>query len=367
MNDLALALNKLIKDAAESFPEDQHVHYVDIDATYEGHRFCDRDEPTWDDPETWFFNWYTKEDPKIASLFQNMAFFKAAQEGNDTGVHTDADYINALYDTSGDDLETLSLLSDTVRVFHPSTRGHQGIRDAFEKAITAAGLPGDDADNGGVDVVDDGGDKPTNNAHPKEQQCHGVSGDVWVDHPHKATEAIKEFCAQKDNPVEYYKDSEDYMRLQLTNELDQSKTIADKPDCFDEFQTQLIAGCDHDPSNNPHDYKFGGTYYSGDGWKFEFDALATQVNMVDCHFSYKVVYDQFELRGKNLPDSKFGENGEGLHEEVTGCGAITKWHFEWTPDDPTYEWFASGQLPLGTKGCVGRALESAGASGKGGC
>ncbi|KAI4270768.1 MAG: hypothetical protein L6R38_007018 [Xanthoria sp. 2 TBL-2021] len=371
MNNLALALNKVLRDAAESFTEDQHVHYVDIDAVYNGHRFCDRDEPAPDDPETWFFNWYTKDDPRVASFFQNMAFLKATQEGGDTGIHTDADYINALYDAAGDDPEALSFLSDAVRVFHPTTKGHQGIRDAFKKAIAAAGLPddgsGNGGDDGGVDVVDHGGDESTNNAHPKEQQCHGVSGDVWVDHAHKATEAIKEFCAQNDNPLEYYKDSENYMRLQLTNELDESKTIADKPDCFDEFQTQLIAGCDHDPSNNPHDYKFGGTYYSGDGWKFEFDALATQVNMVDCDVSYKVVYDQFELRGKNLPDSKFGANGEGLHGEVKGCGAITKWQFEWTPNDPTYEWFASGQLPLGTKGCVGRALESAGASGKGGC
>ncbi|KAL8724857.1 MAG: hypothetical protein Q9166_007711 [cf. Caloplaca sp. 2 TL-2023] len=352
MNNLALALNKLLKDAAESFPKEQHVHYVDIDATYDGHRFCDRDEPSPDDPETWFFN----------CLFQNMSFFKAAQEGGETGIHTDAHYINALYDAGGDDPEAQSLLSDTVRVFHPSTKGHQGIRDVFKKAIADAGLPGPGSN--------DGGDKSpqTSDPHPEEKQCHGVSGDVWVDHADKAMDAIKEFCAQTNSPVDYYPDSEDNMRLHLRNEVEPSKTIADHPDCVGVFQKQLVDGCDGEsPANNPHNYKFGGTYYAGDGWRFEFDALATQVNTVDCDVSYRVVLNKFEIRGKNLPDAKFGKNGEGLKDEIKGCGAITKWHFEWTPDDTVYEWYASGQLPIGTKACVGRALVSAGGSGNGGC
>lgn len=361
MNDLALALNKLLSDAAASFDEVQNVHYVDIDAAYEGHRFCDRNEPAPNDPETWFFNWYTKDDPKIASLFQDLAFFKAAQKGEDTGIHTDDDYINALYDRSADDPEALSLLSDTVRVFHPSTKGHQGIRDVFKKAIADAGLPRTGpGSNGGVKV-------PTLTKHPEQQQCHGVSGEVWVDHSNKALDAIKEFCAQTYSPVDYYTGTEDNMRLHLNNEADPSKTIADHPDCVGVFQKQLVDGCDRDPANNPHNYKFGGTYYAGDGWRFKFDALATQVNTVACDVSYRVVFDKFELRGKNLPDAKFGKNGEGLHDEVKGCGAITKWHFEWTPDDKVYEWYASGQLPIGTKACVGRALVSAGGSGNGGC
>ncbi|KAL8684800.1 MAG: hypothetical protein Q9224_006126, partial [Gallowayella concinna] len=212
------------------------------------------------------------------------------------------------------------------------------------------------------------GSLSTTNTHPEEQQCHGVSGDVWVDHADKATAAIKEFCAQKNNPVDYYPNSEDNMRLHLNNEIDPSKGIADHPDCVGVFQNQLVDGCDgNDTSNNPHNYKFGGTYYAGDGWRFEFDALATQVNTVDCDVSYRVVLDRFELRGKNLPDAKFGKDGEGLHEEVGGCGAITKWHFEWTPDDSVFEWYASGQLPIGTKACVGRALVSAGGSSGGGC
>ncbi|KAL8979053.1 MAG: hypothetical protein Q9205_005523 [Flavoplaca limonia] len=379
MNDLALELNKVLKGAAESFAEDQHVYYVDIDAAFEGHRFCDRDEPSPDDPETWFFNWYTEDDPKVAEWIEKMAFVKVAEEGGDTGIRTDADFINALSEAAGDnpDEGTLSLLSDTVRVFHPTTKGHQGIRDEFKKAIAAAHLPddgiGNGGDDGGVDVAneagdDPSGDEPTNAAHPKEQQCHGVSGDVWVDHPDKATEAIKGFCAQTENPKEYYTDSEDHMRLHLTHELDEGKTIADKPDCVDEFQNQLVTGCDHDPNNNPHDYKFGGTYYSGDGWKFEFEPLAKQETKVACDMSYKFLYDSFEIRGKNLPDGKFGKDGGGLREELKGCGGwVGKWRFERTPDDPNYEWFASGRVASFQGECVGNALETAGGNEDGNC
>jgi hypothetical protein len=47
--------------------------------------------------------------------------------------------------------------------------------------------------------------------------------------------------------------------------------------------------------------------------------------------------------------------------------AITKWQFERTPNDCCFQWYASGQLPIGTKGCVGRPLVSAGGSGDGNC
>ena len=251
-----------------------------------------------------------------------------------------------------------------------SVRGTQGRDDVADpdcedencqKAIADAGLPGSGSNSNGDTPP------PASDAHPEEQQCHGVSGDVRVNHSDKAVEAIKEFCAQTNSPVDYYPSTEDNMRLHLNNEADPSKTIADHPDCVGVFHKQLIGGCDSDPTNNPHNYNFGGTYYAGDGWRFEFDALATQANTVDCDVSYRVVLNKFELREKNLPYSKLGKDGDGLHDEVKGCGAITKWHFEWTPDDSVYEWYASGQLPIGTKACVGRALVTAGGSGNGGC
>ncbi|KAI4271021.1 MAG: hypothetical protein LQ337_006304 [Flavoplaca oasis] len=105
------------------------------------------------------------------------------------------------------------------------------------------------------------------------------------------------------------------MRLPLTYEVNEGKTIADKPDCVDEFQNQLVTGRDLDPDNNPHEFKFRDTYYSGDGWEFEFEPLAKQETKVACDISYKFLYGSFEIRGKNFPDSKFGKDGGGLREE----------------------------------------------------
>lgn len=95
--------------------------------------------------------------------------------------------------------------------------------------------------------------------------------------------------------------------------------------------------------------------------------LAKQVNDLSCDVSYKFWFDAVEIRGKNFPDAKLGANGEGLQNQLSGCGDLTKWKFERTPKDPTFQWFASGQLPIGTKACVGRAVQSAGASGNGNC
>ncbi len=86
-----------------------------------------------------------------------------------------------------------------------------------------------------------------------------------------------------------------------------------------------------------------------------------------CDVSYKFVLDSFKIRGENFDASKFGTDGSGLETQIKGCGALTKWKFQMTPSDPTYQWYASGQLPIGVKNCVGNAVISAGGSTKGNC
>jgi hypothetical protein len=82
-----------------------------------------------------------------------------------------------------------------------------------------------------------------------------------------------------------------------------------------------------------------------------------------CDVSYKFLFDQFEIRGKVWEGNELGANGEGLLKQLRGCGDLTEWHFEWTPNDVTYEWYASGHLPIGTKNCVGNAVHTAGGPG----
>lgn len=71
----------------------------------------------------------------------------------------------------------------------------------------------------------------------------------------------------------------------------------------------------------------------------------------NCDLTYKFVLDQFKVHGKNFD---VGKDGIVLKEQIAGCGDITGCGFETPPHDPTYQWYAHDQLPIGTKPCVGR-------------
>lgn len=154
----------------------------------------------------------------------------------------------------------------------------------------------------------------------------------------------------------------------MTNTLDQTKPISAAPNCADTFTRTVIDDCDgNDPTNNPHNYKFGGVYTTSDGWVFTLTPKAAQVDEDSCDVSYQFLDDFFEVRGKNFPDAKLGANGEGLKAQISGCGALTDWEFIWTPNDVKYQWYAHGKLPIGTKSCVGSATQAAGGSSSGNC
>ena len=87
-----------------------------------------------------------------------------------------------------------------------------------------------------------------------------------------------------------------------------------------------------------------------------------------CGDWYKFFFDNFQIYGKNFDPSKFGSDGSGLESQIKGCGDLTKWSFKTLTNDPNgYQWFASGDLPIGTKACVGRAVVSAGGQSASGC
>ncbi|KAH0172234.1 hypothetical protein KCU67_g1814, partial [Aureobasidium melanogenum] len=80
-----------------------------------------------------------------------------------------------------------------------------------------------------------------------------------------------------------------------------------------------------------------------------------------CGDWYKFLFDHFEIYGRNFDAEKFGTDGSGLKHQIKGCGDLTDWTFKTLTDDPQgYQWYAEGDLPIGTKACVGRAVVSAG-------
>jgi hypothetical protein len=158
------------------------------------------------------------------------------------------------------------------------------------------------------------------------------------------------------------------MRLSLLNSQNQTAPPSTAPNCVDNFVNILMDGCDgNDPINNPHNYKFGGNLTTPDGWLYEMEPLHNQTDEDSCDVTYKVLFDSFEIWGMNFPDAKLGLDGAGLLTQLKGCGDVTGWSFTLTPDDVKYQWYAKGNLPIGTKACVGRAIQSAGGSSAGGC
>ncbi|KAI9674953.1 MAG: hypothetical protein M1817_001359 [Caeruleum heppii] len=378
-NDMSVALNAAIEDAVAR-NKDEGVKFIDIqgNGALDGHRFCEPGvkEPDQNNDKLWFWH-YPYNEPEDD---KNSQLLKEASDKVTNGLSTadlsakyqnTADYTNAVFDAldfqkaqeiNDGDVEAKGLWDSIgwrTKVFHPQVKFHTHIKDL----VMAQYHTDRDAEGGTNQPPSD----PVPQS-PSKTECHGISGDKWVMHREKAVEAVKEFCAQKEKSVEYHDGSVDELRLSVDFPEDQNKGPGDAPNCADNFINAVIDGCDgNDPVNNPHNYKFGGAFTLADSWTFRMEPLSQQVNELSCDISYKFVFNGFEIRGKNWPDAKLGPNGEGLLEELRGCGAVTNWGFQWTPDDVKFQWFANGQLPFGTRNCVGNAVKSAGGSGVGNC
>lgn len=115
-------------------------------------------------------------------IFERIPFYQASVQGaQNVSFKTDEDYINALGEAAKDDPEAQSWLSDTVRILHPTTRGHQQIRDIVIKALN---------------------DNQAQPAAPPYPKCHGANGDTWMLSRDQAVSAAEQFCKQDVNEKE---------------------------------------------------------------------------------------------------------------------------------------------------------------------
>lgn len=161
MNRLAIALNQMIKTAVDVFGND--ATYVDYDALFEGHRFCDRFEPNPNDDDTWFFALGTTPDPinqatslgassgmnETATKHSRYSLNRTLPDGarlvtdrkistprlvsvNGSGANTIPTLGSAAESVAGGEN---ARMSNYWRVFHPKSRGHVAIRSAILQAM----------------------------------------------------------------------------------------------------------------------------------------------------------------------------------------------------------------------------------------
>jgi hypothetical protein len=100
---------------------------------------------------------------------------------------------------------------------------------------------------------------------------------------------------------------------------------------------------------------------TSDGCVSSFTTLAEQRLSDTCNTQYEFSVDQFNIRGTNFDPQKLGAYEEGPKKEIGGYSKpIVQWSWELTPDDCRFRWRASGKIRAGAKGCLGRAIVSAG-------
>ena len=145
MNKLATALNTALENVVKTFPSDK-VYWVNYDAAFDGHRFCDHDEPSPNNDDTWFFNWDDNDDAANEALFGVLPAFTQSNTNTTNSssaptFKTDSDYYNAMLDAVGNNVTKQGYLSDHFRVFHPKPAGHAAITAALVQEFDAAGIP----------------------------------------------------------------------------------------------------------------------------------------------------------------------------------------------------------------------------------
>ncbi|KAK8039453.1 hypothetical protein PG993_007864 [Apiospora rasikravindrae] len=363
-NKMSVQLNKAIESAVKMNEKDG-VTWIPIDPEMEGHRYCEPGvkEPDQHNDKLWLYHYpYNEPDDKKVTEPLEKGASKVTLGKNQTYASYENQVFDAL-EVSGDPNQKGAFdfiwrgVGNRVKVFHPQVPLHEKIRDLVLDAYV------EDLKGNG-----DGGGS-TSPPKPDENKCHGVSGDMWVMSRDQAVDNVKDFCKQTQSKIKYNEDSVNELELSVSKDGASDKSSPkDAPDCEGRFTKAVIDGCDGDDKvNNPHNYKFGATLKTGDGWTYTLKPLSKQVNEVSCDVSYKFLFDALEIRGKNLPDAKFGAEGEGLKKQLSNCGALTQWKFERTPNDPKFQWYASGHLPIGTKSCVGSALVAAGGADHGNC
>lgn len=250
----------------------------------QGHRYCEPGvrEPDQHNDKLWLYHYPYDEPINDAADAPLLAAFNRVADGVyiDTAYPKYKDLEKAMYGALEPQAVTAQfgcldplfgdVIGPRVKVFYPQVPLHEKIRDkvleAYISDLDAASTP--------YGLV--------------QNNCHGVSGNYWIASRDIAVENVKDFCGQGEKTVIYNKGSANELSLTVRNLQDDSKGPNDSPDCVQRFQGAVIDGCDgNDPVNNPHNYKYGSTLTTGDGWVYSMTPLSRQVKEDSCDVWYK--------------------------------------------------------------------------------
>ncbi|KAL8716869.1 MAG: hypothetical protein Q9225_005829 [Loekoesia sp. 1 TL-2023] len=133
--DLNTALRTAVMGASVGAPN--RVFFVDYDEQFNGHRFCDREEPNPDDPDTWFFTFGSNE-ATIGDFLNSIPRINDLLSGRSDEIVSDHDFFRLISVAAGDDESKRDNGVGAYRIFHPKPAGHRVIERRLRSAIVSA-------------------------------------------------------------------------------------------------------------------------------------------------------------------------------------------------------------------------------------
>ena len=180
LNELAIKLNLALLAATKRASAPAQIVWTPIDDLFNNHRFCDRDEPNPNDPQTWFFTFYGNDvaptggaatasgkhrlakrlpapppiphmdppdDPKPKdppptdgdirgeALLRSIPKLKAILDDTTEDGVSEEEFIKLVFDASNGEPDKEVHGVNNVKVFHPRSIGHQAIAARIQDKI----------------------------------------------------------------------------------------------------------------------------------------------------------------------------------------------------------------------------------------
>jgi hypothetical protein len=132
--ELNLALKTAVMTASVGAPN--RVFFVDYDAQFNGHRFCDRHEPNPEDPNTWFLT-YGSDEAAIGDFLNSIPRIHSLLSGQSNNTLSESEFYQLISEAAEGDPTKVILGAGAVQIFHPKPVGHQVIAEQLRLAILA--------------------------------------------------------------------------------------------------------------------------------------------------------------------------------------------------------------------------------------
>ncbi|KAI4122897.1 MAG: hypothetical protein LQ338_005562 [Usnochroma carphineum] len=136
--DLNAALKRAVLSASLGAPG--RVFFVEYDTQFNGHRFCDREEPNPTDPNTWFFTFGSSESA-VGEFLNSIPQINGLINGQSNETISDSGFLRLISKAAGSDASKRDNGVAAYRVFHPKPFGHRAIEGRLRDAVLATRAP----------------------------------------------------------------------------------------------------------------------------------------------------------------------------------------------------------------------------------